>query len=100
MAYSYRFLDEARNELDCILSFLTMSSGPAAARSFLDELEEKIGFVYANPTLFGLSRLDELAALGYRSFFVKTYVVLCFFRGEQIFLAHIFHQRQDYARLV
>ena len=52
-----------------------------------------------NPNLYGLSRMPDLAALGYHAVFAGSYVVLCFFRQNTVFVAHVFRQRQDYARL-
>lgn len=101
MASKYVLLNEARREFDYILEYLVMrTGGTSAASALLDEFAGKIALVCENPELFGLSRMPELAALGYRSFPVKSYVVLYFYRDGQVFVAHIFHQRQDYARLV
>ena len=101
MAYSYAFLEGAQRELDAILGYLVERSGSTApASAFLDVLETKLTLVCDNPELYGLSRMPEISELGYRVFFVKRYVVLYFFRDECVFVAHVFHQRQDYARLI
>lgn len=101
MTCSYRILAEAQRELDSIVAYLLdVSDGPAAAKGFLDELDEKLGLARETPLLFGLSRMPELAALGYRALFVRNYVVLYFYRDDCVYVAHVFHQRQDYARLV
>ena len=47
-----------------------------------------------------LSHMQELAARNYQSFPVNNYVCLYKFEHETIYIAHIFHQSQDYARLV
>lgn len=44
--------------------------------------------------------MQELAARNYRSFPVDNYVYLYKFEHETIYIAHVFHQSQDYARLV
>ena len=41
-----------------------------------------------------------LAKRGYRSALVGSYVLLYRFEGDTVYIAHIFHQRQDYATLV
>ena len=101
MACSYRVLAEAQRDLDSIVAYLLdVSDGPSAAKGFLNELDEKEALVCENPLLFSLSRMPDLAALGYRTFLVKSYVVLFFYRDDCVYVAHVFHQRQDYARLV
>ena len=52
------------------------------------------------PLLRPLSHIRELAARNYRSFPVNNYVCLYKFERETIYIAHVFHQSQDYARLV
>lgn len=101
MNCKYKFLISAQEELDEILEYLTaLSGGTKTAVSFLNELEEKMNLVCANPKIFALSKIENLSVLGYRSFFVKKYVVQYFYRDQTVFIAHIFHQTQDYARLV
>ncbi len=101
MNCKYKFLISAQEELDEILEYLTaLSGGTKTAVSFLNELEEKMNLVCANPKIFALSKIENLSLLGYRTFFVKKYVVLYFYRDQTVFIAHIFHQMQDYARLV
>lgn len=101
MACKFEILYDAQVEIDSIVAYLVaLTGGPSAARAFVDELHEKIALVCSNPMLCGLSRMPELAVLGYRVLFVKNYVVLYYFRDDCVYIAHVFHQRQDYARLV
>ena len=101
MACDYAILSEAQVEIESIVSYLiSVAGGSSAARAFMDEFDKKIALACDNPMLYCLSRMPEVAALGYRVFFVKSYVVLYFFRDDCIYVAHVFHRRQDYARLV
>lgn len=101
MACEYRFLKSAQIEYKNIIQYLcSATGGTAAARSFADTLGEQIELICDNPPLFALSRIPELAALGYRAALVGSYIMLYLYRDEVIYIAHIFHQRQDYARLV
>ena len=101
MPYKFQFLDEAKLEYEGIIQYLIdASEGIQAAQSFIDEFNKQVQLIRENPKLFNLSRLPDLAALNYRSMFINNYVVLYFFRDETIFIAHLFHQRQDYARFV
>lgn len=101
MACKFEVLYSAQTEIESIVAYLvTLMGGPSAAEAFVDELQEKIALASGSPKLFGFSRMPELAALGYRVFFVKNYAVLYFFSDDCVYIAHVFHQRQDYARLV
>ena len=55
---------------------------------------------FASSHFCDLSHIRELAARNYRSFPVNNYVCLYKFEHETIYIAHVFHQSQDYARLV
>lgn len=95
------FLDGALEELDSIVAYLrSAADGPTAASSFLKELERQIGITCENPEAHELSRVPKLASLGYRTMLIKSYVALYFIQDNAVFIAHIFHQRQDYARLL
>ena len=101
MTCEHRFLKSAQTDYENVIAYLcSATGGRTAARSFANTLDEKIGLICSNPPLFALSRIPELAALGYRATLVGNYVMLYFFRDGVIYIAHIFHQRQDYARLV
>lgn len=101
MAYSVEIAAEAQREYDQIVSYLanTLKSQQAVV-GFIDEFSRQVDLIRDNPTLHALSRMPELAARGYRPFFVNNYVVLYKILGDTIVIAHIFHQSQDYARLV
>lgn len=101
MPCSYILLEGAQAELDSILSYLCKLTGETkAARDFADEFERQIAIACENPEIHALSRIPELARLGYRAMLVKNYVVLYAYRNEVILVTHVFHQRQDYAKLV
>ncbi len=101
MACDYVMLDGAKSDFESIVGYLLAASGgPSAAESFIEEFKRQIASVCDDPELYGLSRMPELAALGYRAALVNSYVALYFHRDDTVFVAHIFHQRQDYARFV
>ena len=68
--------------------------------NFVAEFEYQLDLLREQPLLRPLSHMQELAARNYRSFPVNNYVCLYKFEHETIYIAHIFHQSQDYARLV
>lgn len=101
MACKYEILEGAQRDFDAILGYLlAISDGPSAARGFVAEYEKQVSLICENPELYGFSRMPELAELGYRAVPVNNYVALYSFRNDTVFVAHIFHQRQDYTRLV
>ena len=98
MAYKRKILEEAAREYREIVSYLaTVLCSPDAARGFMDEFEHQLDLVCDMPELYGLSRL---AVLGYRPMRVKNYVALYKIVDDTVVIAHVFHQSQDYARLV
>lgn len=99
MAYSSRILETAYQELESVVSYLSSYSSSAAS-FFLDSFEEKLDLICSGVVSFGLSRMPELAALGYRCALVGQYLFLYYIENDTVVVAHIFHQRQDYARMV
>lgn len=101
MAYSRVILREAQREYEGIVRYLAMVlKSPGAASHFIEEFSTQLDRACEFPEAFGLSHLAELAARGYRSFPVQNYLALYKFENEQVIVAHVFHQSQDYARLV
>ena len=101
MAYNVTITPEARREYEQVLSYLSkVLNSPGAARRFADEFDHQLDSIRDNPELHALSRMPELAARGYRALIVNTYIALYKIAGDSIVIAHIFHQSQDYARLV
>lgn len=101
MAYSFEFLETAREDLVGVLDYLnSVSDGPSAVDSFLAELSREIALACEVPDAFAFSSMPELSMLGYRVMHIKSYVVLFLLFEETIIITNIFHQRQDYARFV
>ncbi len=101
MAYSVSIAAEAMREYEQIVSYLSGTlKSPGAAKGFVDEFMRQVDHVRDNPELHALSRMPELAAKGYRPLFIKNYVALYKVHDGAVVIAHIFHQSQDYARLV
>lgn len=101
MAYRRRILPRAESELKEIVSYLCDILGsPGAARSFLDDFMGQVDTICEHPFMRPLSHLPELAALGYRSAPVGNYLFLYRVMDDWVVVAHVFHQSQDYARLV
>lgn len=101
MTYNKVILTEAQQEYRDIVGYMVgVLKSPQAAKGFMDEFDRQIDLIAENPELFSLSRLPELAARGYRAAPVKNYLVLYKMHDDNVVIAHIVHQLQDYARLV
>lgn len=101
MAYRAVILREAQREYHDIVAYLAeILKSPQAAGNFMDEFARQLGLVRNNPELHALSRMPELASRGYRPMPVNNYVALYKIDGDAVVVAHVFHQSQDYARLV
>lgn len=101
MTYEVVVLASAGREFREIIDYLArILASPRAARELVEDFEQTIDMLRSNPELFALSRLPELAAKGYRSFPVKNYLVIYTLRKKTVYISHIVHQTQDYARLI
>ena len=101
MGYKIVISKEAKREYEDIVHYLAdILKNPQAAQAFLDEFDFQIHLLKEQPLIRSLSHLPELAALGYRSFPIKKYVALYKFEHGTVYIVHVFHQSQNYARLV
>lgn len=101
MAYRRYILDEAKREYQDIVAYMVeVLKSPQAALNFLAEFDHQLELISDNPEIFALSRMPELAAKGYRVAFINNYVMLYKAVDNCIFVVHVFHQSQDYAKLV
>lgn len=101
MAYRITIAAEAAREYEQIVSYLSgILNSKQTAQGFADEFARQVESVRANPEIHALSRMSELAARGYRPLLVNRYIALYKVVGEEVVIAHIFHQSQDYAKLV
>ena len=100
MAYSVHFTEEALADQTNIVEYLVKSlSSPTAARHFLRELEEIVFELEQTPSAFPYSREPRLKNLDYQKFLFMNHIALFRVDGNDVYVAHIFHQSQDYAKL-
>ena len=101
MACRAVILESAAREYEEIVSYLADVLGsPGAAAGFADEFDRQLSLVRSSPEMHALSRMPELAARGYRVMLVGSYAALYKVDGDAVVVAHVFHQSQDYAKLV
>lgn len=99
MVYKSRMLDSAVKELDTIVSYL-ISIKFDLAQAFLESFEKQLDAICEGLITHGLSRMPQLAQLGYRCALFDDYLFLYYFEDDAVIIAHICSQRQDYAALV
>ncbi len=91
----------AAKEYQQIVNYLArVLNNPPAAMRFMEEFERQTQRIREYPEIYALSRTEELAALGYRTFLINSYIGIYRLTEDKIFIAHIFHQSQDYTHLI
>lgn len=101
MACSVRLADEASRDLDGIVAYLCEVLGaPTPAAELLCAYDAFIDVVGEYPEAYPLVIDAHLARLGYRKALLKGYVALYRVVGDEVVVSRVFHQSQDYARLV
>jgi plasmid stabilization system protein ParE len=77
MAYRVLISDDANEELDTSVQYITITLGaPGAAASILDEFEEKLSLISENPRLFGVDfDVSEAVSKQVRKCLVKGYSI-------------------------
>lgn len=101
MTYNVAILKSARYEYESIVGYLAqILKNPRAAGNFVAEFEYQLDLLREQSLLRPLSHIRELATRNYRSFPVDNYACLYKFEHDAIYIAHVFHQSQDYARLI
>ena len=99
MACNVRIQPTAERELDAIVDYLA-AFGPNTASAFLDEWERALRQLRDGRVEHRLSRFLPLAKLGYHTVIVNSYIALYYKEGDDVVIAHVFHQSRDYANLV
>lgn len=99
MACRVRIQPTALRELESTVEYL-LGFGPNTASTFLAERESTIEHLHDGSVEHRLSRFESLARLGYHTVPVKGYIALYFKEKNDVVIAHLFHQSQDYTSIV
>ena len=97
--YNVEILSTALAEFDEIVEYLSSYDNKTALK-FKDDWYACIDSMKDGIVEYGLSRFENLAGAGYHSIFFNKYVLLYFKSDDTKVIAHIFHQKQDYANLI
>ena len=101
MGYSVRLADEASHDLDGIVAYLCeVLAAPAAATELLDAYDAFVDVVEEYPEAYEKCADSHLARLGYRKVSLKGYIALYRTEKDEVVVSRVFHQSQDYARLI
>ena len=99
--YEVVILETAESEIESIVSYMAnILKNPQAAANFMDELDRQFKLIKSKSDVFAVSALPELAAKNYHVSFVNNHIMLYAVRKERIYITHVFHQTQEYAKLV
>ena len=97
--YNVEILSTALEEFDKIVEYLS-SYDIKTALKFKEDWYTSIDSMKDGVVEYGLSRFENLAGAGYHSLLFNKYILLYFKTEDTKVIAHIFHQKQDYANLV
>lgn len=101
MGYSVHFSAEALGDQESIVLYLMDDLGNQnAAKHFIDELENIVSTLEKMPNAFPYSHDTRLKFLKYQKALFMKYVLLFRIDEEHVYIARIFHQSQDYAKLI
>jgi len=92
--------DTAESEFRLINEYLSFF-GPGTADAFVNALAGKIDALKEGVVEFPISRDPDLAQAGFHAALVNSYIMLYrIAENGDVHIAHVFHQTQDYAKLV
>ena len=104
MARNILVVEDDRNISDLIRMYLEKEGFEVRSAydggKAVEEFDKQVSLVAETPELYGLSRVPELAELGYRCAPVKNYLVLYKVADGQIVVCRIIHRSRDYTRLL
>lgn len=101
MACKVVITDEAARSRDDIVAYLVaVPCEPKAAGRFLDELDALADRLAEFPEAYPVSSESRLAEMGYRKTRIMRYIVLYKVKADTVYITNIFHETQDYAKLV
>ncbi len=101
--YAVTLTDEAENDIDGILKYLTTEfDSKDAAKSFMSELNNCLEVLSHFPKAFPLCEGLGLSVRNYRKAKVKEYVLLYKFEDSsgEVFVMRVIYARRDYLNMI
>lgn len=102
MACDVLWTERAQQDVDDIVGYIAVKlASPQAAREHLIAFEDAVDRISNNPELYAISRQPSCAARGLRACFVRRYVLLYSYNGEDTVLVYrVFSTLQDYGSII
>lgn len=102
MACDVLWTERAQQDIDDIIGYIAVKlASPHAAREHLIAFEDAVDRISNNPELYAISRQPSCAARGLRACFVRRYVLLYSYNGEDTVLVYrVFSTLQDYGSII
>ena len=101
MAYRAVVMATAEEDLSSAVSYASrISERPGAVDALLDAFDSMLDRLETFPFLYPESDNPRLSKDGYRKAAFGNYLALYKVEEDLVKVAHIFHQRQNYAKLV
>lgn len=101
MGYEVVWTDTYERELlEVIRYHIEVLKSPAAAKALLPEIENAIDLLAVSPGLKAVSSKRPFEALELREWYIKNYVLVYRSDDSRVYIEHLFHQSQDYERMV
>ncbi len=103
MAYNLIVSKEAHEDIDDIVNYIAVELvKPAAAVTFLNEVEKSYHAVVKNPRMYSLCHDARLSSKGYRKIVIRNYLILYRVDDEAkaVYIVRIIYGGRNYAKLI
>jgi len=99
MAYRVLYTDSFEREYDEIVCYhIDHIKSPKAAADFVDAMDHALSLLAEMPAANAISTKPGFYGLELREHLVKNYVLVYRIEEDAVYLLHLFHQSQDFAR--
>lgn len=102
MACKVTWTERAQDDVDNIICYIAIHlASPQAARNLLSAFTDAADRIARHPELHAISQQPSCAARNLRACFIKHYVLLYTYNGEDTVVVYrVFSTLQDYAALI
>lgn len=101
MAHRVLYTDSFEREYDEIVCYhIEHINSPKAAENFIDAMDHALSLLAEMPAANAISTKPGFDSLELREHLVMNYVLVYRIEGDAVYLLHLFHQSQDFARYI
>lgn len=101
--YSIKITEPAELDINSAVEyFITVLKAPKAAQTLVDEIEEKINFLGANPFVYEIENDEYLQERNIRSVLVKSHLVFYSVNqnDEEVIILRILYARRNWLNIL